>query len=158
MERFVFAIFLIFILTGFITEKPTIYPSVKNDSFKRGEVIEFKMTYGFFTVGRGAARIAPEYHKMNDRYCFKVDVSGKTVGMVDWVADVDDRWGAYIDTAAILPHQFYRRIREGRYKKDEWTFFDHVKRKIEVKTIDNATGKFKESKFYDAPPQVRDID
>ena len=57
------------------------------------------------------------YFKLNNRDCFKIDVHGKTVGMVDWVADVDDQWGAYIDTAALLPHQFYRRIREGRYKK-----------------------------------------
>ena len=30
-------------------------------------------------------------------------------------------------------------------------------KKIEVKTIDNKTGKFKESKFYDAPAHVRDM-
>ncbi|HYF69456.1 MAG TPA: DUF3108 domain-containing protein [Ohtaekwangia sp.] len=157
MERFVFVIGLFFLLTGFNDEKPLVFPSVKNDSFKRGEVIEFKMNYGIFTVGRGAARIDKEYHKMNDRYCFKVDVTGKTVGMVDWVADVNDRWGAYIDTAALVPHQFYRQIREGRYKKDEWTYFDHQNKRIEVKTLNNKTGKLKPSKFYDSPGYVRDM-
>jgi hypothetical protein len=94
---------------------------------------------------------------MNGRDCFKIDVSGRTVGMVDWVADVDDRWGAYIDTVAIIPHQFYRFIREGRYRKDEYTNFDQVNKRIEVKTLDNKTGKFKAPKYYDAPPQVRDM-
>jgi hypothetical protein len=83
-------------------------------------------------------------------------VTGKTVGMVDWVADVDDKWGAYIDTAALVPHQFYRRIREGRYKKDEWTNFDHKSKKIEVKSI-GKDGKMKEPKYYDAPAHVRDM-
>jgi hypothetical protein len=131
-------------------------PTVTNESFRRGELIEFKMTYGFFTVGKGSARIDREYHKFNNRYCFKVDVTGKTVGMVDWVADIDDKWGAYIDTAALVPHHFYRKIREGRYKKDEWTYFDHEQKKIEVKAV-GKSGKMREPKYYDAPANVRDM-
>jgi Protein of unknown function (DUF3108). len=77
--------------------------------------------------------------------------------MVSWVADVNDQWGAYIDTAALLPHMFYRRIREGRYEKDEQTIFDHENRKISVRVLDRKTGKFKEPVVYDAPPQVRDL-
>jgi hypothetical protein len=157
MIRLAYFFVLIGVLTGFVTYRNDVYPPVKNESFTRGEVINFKMTYGIFTVGKGSVRIHDHYYKLNGRDCFKIDVHGKTVGMVDWVADVNDQWGAYIDTAALLPHQFYRRIREGRYKKDEWTYFDHVKKKIEVKTVDNSTGQFKESKFYDAPAHVRDM-
>lgn len=157
MIRLAYFFVLIGLLSGFATYRNDVYPPVKNESFTRGEYINFKMTFGIFTVGKGSVHIHDNYFKLNNRDCFKIDVHGRTVGMVDWVADVNDQWGAYIDTAAILPHQFYRRIREGRYKKDEWTFFDHVKKKIEVKTIDNNTGKFKESKFYDAPSQVRDM-
>ncbi|HEY9005557.1 DUF3108 domain-containing protein [Ohtaekwangia sp.] len=157
MKKLAFGFFLISLLSGFVSDKNDIFPLIRNESFTRGEVIKFKMTYGIFTVGKGSATIAPTYYKVNDRHCFKVDVMGKTVGMVSWVSDVDDQWGAYIDTAALVPHQFYRKIREGRYKKDEWTNFDHSNRKIEVKTIDNKTGKFKEPQFYEAPAHVRDM-
>jgi len=157
MRRITFGLFLGAILSGFLVEDEAIYPPVKNVSFTRGEVINFKMTYGFFTVGKGSVNIHPRYYRINNRECFKIDVYGKTVGMVDWVADVDDRWGAYIDTAALVPHQFYRFIREGRYRKDEWTNFDHPNKKIEVKTLDKKTGKLKEPKYYDAPGQVRDM-
>jgi hypothetical protein len=157
MRRALIGIFSFLILTGFMSDQQeAALPTVRNDSFKRGEVIEFKMTYGFFTVGKGAARIDNAYYKMNDRYCFKVDVSGKTVGMIDWVADIDDKWGSYIDTAALVPHQFYRKIREGRYKKDEWTNFDHVNKKIEVKAV-GRNGKAREPKYFDAPSEVRDL-
>ena len=156
MKRASLILFLLAIFCGFAKED-SVYPPVKNESFRRGEVINFKMTYGFLTVGKGSVIIHPKYHRINGRDCFKIDVYGRTVGMVDWVADVDDRWGAYIDTVAIVPHQFYRFIREGRYKKDEWTNFDHVKKKIEVKSLDNSTGKLKEPKSYDAPAQVRDM-
>lgn len=157
MQRLSFSLFLVFLLSGFLSEDKDIYPPVKNESFTRGEVINFKMTYGIFTVGKGSVNIHPKYFRINNRDCFKIDVYGKTVGMVDWVADVDDRWGAYIDTVAIVPHQFYRFIREGRYRKDEWTNFDHPNRKIEVKTLDKKTGKLKEPKYYDAPAEVRDM-
>ena len=157
MMRVVFSLFLVAILSGFIGQNNDVYPPVRNVSFTRGEVINFKMTYGIFTVGKGSVNVHPKYYRINNRDCFKIDVHGKTVGMVDWVADVDDRWGAYIDTVAIVPHQFYRFIREGRYKKDEWTNFDHPNKKIEVKTLDNKTGTLKESKFYDAPAHVRDM-
>ncbi|MBL7856519.1 MAG: DUF3108 domain-containing protein [Cyclobacteriaceae bacterium] len=157
MKKLALGISVLLLLAGFISEQGTIYPAVKNESFKKGEVIHFKMTYGIFTVGKGSAQIHPKYFKMNNRDCFKVDVYGRTVGMVDWVADVDDQWGAYIDTVALVPHMFYRRIREGKYKKDEETNFDHVNGKIAVKATDRKTGKFKEPQFYDAPAQVRDM-
>ncbi|MBL0744202.1 DUF3108 domain-containing protein [Chryseolinea lacunae] len=157
MKRGAFSLFIIALLSGFVAEQNDSYPPVKNHSFTRGEVINFKMTYGIFTVGKGSVNIHPKYFRINNRDCFKIDVYGKTVGMVDWVADVDDRWGAYIDTVAMIPHQFYRRIREGRYKKDEWTNFDQINHKIEVKTLDNETGKYKPSQHYDAPAQVRDM-
>lgn len=156
MKRLFFGICIIIFSSAFIQDEGDTYQPVRNPSFARGEEIHFKMTYGFFNVGKGSAKIHPDYFRVNGRDCFKVDVAGKTVGMVDWVADVNDQWGAYIDTAALVPHQFYRKIREGRYKKDEWTTFDHVKKKIEVKSL-NKQGKMKEPKYYDAPPSVRDM-
>jgi hypothetical protein len=157
MKKNGLALILILLLSGFIVAKKEAYPILKNESFTRGEVIRFKMTYGFITVGKGSVNILPEYYQVNDRHCFKIDVRGKTVGPVDWLANVNDLYGAYIDTAALVPHQFYRSVRQGKYKKDEWTNFDHVHKKIEVKTLDNKTGKLKEPKYYDAPDQVRDM-
>jgi hypothetical protein len=157
MKRLLTIVLFSFIFSAFTSEREDIYPAVKNDSFGRGELIEYKMTYGFFNVGKGSTRIDKQNYKINNRECYKVDVFGRTVGMVDWVADVDDQWGAYIDTAALVPHVSYRKIREGKYKKDEIINFDHTKGKIETKVFNHKTGKFKEPKYYDAQPQVRDI-
>jgi Protein of unknown function (DUF3108) len=144
-------------LFAFSDKKEEIYPYVKNDSFRKGEFIKFKLTFGIFTVGRGRAEISKQYHTMNDRYCFKVDAYGSTSGMVSWVTDVNDHWGAYIDTTSILPHMSYRIIREGRYKLDEYTNFDHEKKVVSVKSLDKKTGKFKEPKQYETSLHTRDI-
>jgi hypothetical protein len=157
MNKVVGGLLMLFVLTAFSGDRNDIYPFVKNESFSKGEVIEFKMTYSFFTVGRGTAKIEPKYFKVNNRECFKVDIHAYTVGMVDWVADVNNQYGSYIDTAALVPHMFYRKQREGSYRKDEQTYFDHEKKSIRVITADKKTGKWKEPKFYEAPPQVRDM-
>ncbi len=158
MKRFVFAFFL-FVLFAFTGDRNDIYKIVKNESFSRGEQLHYKMSYGILNIGKGTVKIHENFFRVNDRQCFKLEVFGKTVGLVDWVADVDDQWGAYIDTAAIVPHISYRKIREGKYKKDEITNFDHVRQKIEVKQIDQKTGKYKEPKYYDyeKPAQMRDM-
>jgi hypothetical protein len=157
MNKWISGCFILMLLSAFSDKQNDAYPLVKNESFTKGEVLEFKMTYSIFTVGRGAAQIQPKYYKLNNRDCFKVDIYAKTVGMVDWVTDVNNQYGAYIDTAALLPHMFYRKQREGNYRKDEQTYFDQEAKKIKVQTADKKTGKWMEPKFYDAPPNIRDL-
>ena len=154
MKRAAF-VFALFILVAFSGERNDAYRPVKNDSFSRGEQLHYKMSYGILNIGKGTVKIHENFYWVNDRQCYKLDIFGKTVGLVDWVADVDDQWGAYIDTAAIVPHIAYRKIREGKYRKDEITNFDHEQRKIEVKQIDQKTGKYKEPKYYDYDKQAQ---
>ena len=66
------------ILFGFGTEHDAGYPPIENESFQRGELLHFKMTYGIFTVGRGTATIGTDFFTVSDRDCFKVDVSAQT--------------------------------------------------------------------------------
>lgn len=152
-------IVLLVALFAFSDERNDAYQVIKNESFSRGEVLHYKMSYGFLNIGKGTVQIHENFFNVNNRQCYKLDVFGKTVGVVDWVADVDDQWGAYIDTAALVPHISYRKIREGKYRKDEVVNFDHQKQKIEVKLIDQKTGKYKEPKYYDyeKPAQMRDM-
>jgi hypothetical protein len=157
MRKWISGLLILALLTAFSSERNDIHPYIKNESFTKGEVLHFKMTYSIFTVGRGTALVQPKYYKLNNRDCFKVDIYAKTVGMVDWVTDVNDQFGAYIDTASLLPHMFYRKIREGRYRKDEQTYFDHEAKKIKVIVADKKTGKWKDPVQFDAPPSIRDM-
>jgi len=157
MIKYAFIALYIFLLFGFTGAREEIHPYVKNESFRKGEYIKYKLNYGIFTVGKGHAEINKAYHTVNARSCFKVDVYGSTVGMLSWVTDVDDHWGSYIDTASILPHQSFRIIREGRYKLDEYTTFDHENKVVSVKKLDKKTGKFNEPKKYETSLHTRDI-
>lgn len=153
----IFLALLSVVLSSFTPGSNDVFPLVRNESFTKGEVLHYKMSYGIFTVGKGSTVIQQNYHKISGRDCFKVDVFGKTTGLVDWVADVNDQWGAYIDTTSLVPLISYRKIREGRYKKDEIITFDHHARKIEAKVLNQKTGQYKDPEYYEAPPQVRDL-
>lgn len=157
MKRLLAFIPLFILISAFNDLNSNGYVIIQHESFGPGEEIEYKMNFGFFTVGKGKMKIHPTIHRVNYRDCYRIDIWGKTSGMVDWLARVDDNWGAYVDSAALVPHIEYRNIKEGKYRKNEITKFDHETDNIEVKVIDKNTGKFKEPMYYAAPNNVRSM-
>lgn len=157
MKRFFYLSIITFLSSAFITNEGQEYEPVSHDNFKRGEKLEFNVNFGIFSIGEAEMIIDNKSYKVNHRDCYKVDIYGRTSGMVDWVAKVDDHWGAYVDTAALIPHISYRNIKEGNYRKDEVVRFDHRVNLIEAKVVDKKTGKFKEPQVYVAPDGVRDM-
>ncbi|MEQ8927334.1 MAG: DUF3108 domain-containing protein [Fulvivirga sp.] len=157
MKRIVYFLGIFLLCGSFITNEEPLYVPIDYDNFQRGEKLEFKVNFGIFSIGEAEMVIDPKSYKVNHRPCYKIDVYGRTSGMVDWVANVNDHWGAYVDSAALIPHISYRKIREGNYKKDEVVRFDHRVNLIEAKVADKKTGQFKEPKVYVAPEGVRDM-
>ena len=157
MSRVFSSIILVLLLASFTGSEDSVYTPIKYKSFARGERLEYKVNFGFFNIGEAEMIIDDKFYKVNGRECYKVDVYGKTTGMVDWVAKVNDHWGAYVDSSALVPHISYRKIREGKYKKDEVVRFDHRVNLIEAKVKNKKTGEFKEPQIYVAPAGIRDM-
>ncbi len=153
MKRSTILLLAIALLASFSPSQLDTLEVVNNESFEAGEEIEFKMSFGIITIGKAKMKIHKKIRKVNYRGCYKVEIWGKTSGMVDWVARVDDNWGAYIDTMSLVPHITYRKIKEGNYRKNEIVKFDHTTNNIEVKEVDDDTGKFKEPLYYASPVQ-----
>ena len=148
----------VLLLSAFTEEsKQVIYPNLKNNSFTKGEQIDYRVNFGIFTVGKATTRVDNKYYTINSRPCYKIDGFGSTSGLVAWVSKVDDQWGAYVDTSAIVTHMSYRKIKEGKYRKDELVTFDHMSKKAEVKLLDQGTGSYKDPQYFDIPDNVRDI-
>ncbi|MEM7108514.1 MAG: DUF3108 domain-containing protein [Bacteroidota bacterium] len=156
MSRFV-KYFALFLLLVAFKSSEDIYEPLTYNAFERGEKLEYKVNFGIFTIGEAEMTIDDNFYRINNRECYKVDIFGKTTGMVDWVANVNDHWGAYVDSSALVPHISYRKIREGKYKKDEVVRFDHRVNLIEAKVKNKKTGEFKAPKVYVAPKGVRDM-
>lgn len=158
MKSIIYFILLLFISSAFSNRSEEKENSlVPFPIFTTGELLEYKLNYGIFTVGKAQMKVHDGYYNINGRDCYRVDIFGKTSGAIDWVARINDNWGSYIDTAALIPHISYRKIEEGNYRKNELVKFDHVTDMIEAKVVNNATGDFKEPEYIQAPDDIRDI-
>jgi len=113
---------IFFLCSGFFSVGT--YRYVNNDSFTTGEELQFRIHWGFLSAGEATVEIGNSLYKINDRPCFRVNVFGQTTGLAASIIKVRNTYRSFIDTAAIIPHQFYVNIQEGKYRKEENVFFD----------------------------------
>jgi hypothetical protein len=128
----------------------------KNTAFQKGEELTFKVTYGFLDAAEAKMVINPKLTQMNNRPSYKVDIFGQTLGVFK-LFKVNDNWGSYIDTLNIIPHQSYRHIEEGKYRKHERVIFDHVGKNAHMSLYDRENKELVESKDFTIPANVQDI-
>ena len=123
---------------------------IPNKSFTTGEKVEYRVHYGFINAAEARVEIAKNVTVVNNRPCFKINVTGRTVGPFDLISKVRDTWRSYVDTSAILPHVFYQSIQENKYRKEETIVFNHDR--------DQAVSSVKdETKTYQVPNNIHDI-
>ena len=128
-----------------------VYPQLSNTSFGRGENLEYRINYGMLSIGRASMQIEEKLHRVNSRDTYKLAIEGKTRGFTSFLVDVDDQWGAYLDTASLMPQLTYRNLKEGGYRKNEIVKFDHKQKNIEVKILDQKKGQYKIPEYYHYP-------
>jgi len=140
-------IVLFLIASGFIFNDSI--RQIDQDAITTGEVLKYKVHYGVINAAEAVIDVAPDIHRVNNRPCYKANVSGKTIGSFDFFLRIRDTWRSYIDTAAILPQVFYRNIEEGKYRKKENITFDHYR--------NTALVESKRTSTFKTPDNVQDI-
>jgi hypothetical protein len=161
MKKFVSFALLLLIASSFSTE--SYYRTIKNETFRKGEHIEYLVHYGFLTAGTATVDVQPKYYTLNDRMCYRVDVVGKTAGFGGALVRVEDTWRSYIDTSAFVPHRFFRHLEEGDYRREEVVDFSPLKNSAVMKyedysakdPIDKPHNKGK--KTFQTPDYVQDM-
>lgn len=127
------------------------YRVIEHSSFIPGEVIDYKIHYGFVNAAEGQMIVHDKLEEVNGRSCFKIDVFGRSIGMFDFFLRIRDNWGTYLDTASIIPHKSYRKIEEGKYRKHEIVDFDHINGKATVHNYNHKKEFWKPIEEYDMP-------
>jgi len=110
-----------------------------------GEVLEFRLSYGWFTVGR--AKWTTNVVDYEGDECYKARVTAKSSGLLGVFAKVDDEWGEYARTDDFMPKMAWRDLEEGKYILDEKTYFDYDNMKI--KYDKTRKGVVKPTKYMD---------
>ena len=130
-------------------EENTCLREVNQTSFKKGEYLEYEVSYGFFDAAKATLEIASETKDINGRKTMHVVGKGRSSGALRWFFKVDDRYETYMDEEAMVPWKFIRHVREGGYKLDRSVNFDHYKNK--------ATVLQKDTKNYHVKPNTQDL-
>jgi len=120
--------------------------SVKNESFKRGEVLRFRLHYGIIDAGTAEVSVMEENKILHDRNTFHVVGIGKSIGAFDPFFKVRDRYESYIDEEAIAPVVFIRRVDEGGFKINQEQVYDHDTQKV-----------MSNGKYFDIPAYTQDM-
>jgi len=122
---------------------------IHQSSFKKGELLRYDVSYGFFDAAKATLEIAPEPKEINGRKTMHIVGKGRSTGALRWFFKVNDRYETYIDEEAILPWKFVRSVREGGYKLDRNIDFNHYSNK--------ATVFEKDTKNYAVTPNTQDL-
>ena len=143
MGKHILKFILVFIfLLPFFTASTQ--PLSKSSPINPGEVLEFKLGYGWFTLGYAEVTTAKNLVSYAEDSCYRVDIKGKTSGLAA-LAKVDDKFGGIVSTNGYKPYFAYRDLKEGSYRLKEKTFFDYDAMKVKVEAIKKDGKKQKNS-------------
>jgi len=119
---------------------------IKNEAFKPGEKLTFRLHYGLLSAGEGTLEVMRDNSSFGGRPCYHVVGTGQSVGAFSWFFKVRDKYESTIDSEALIPWYFVRRVNEGGYIINQNVTFNHY--------MDSATS---EKKTIYIPPNTQDI-
>jgi len=117
-----------------------------NSAYSHGEVLTYRLHYGFVDAGEAVLEVKADEKKFGDRSAFHIVGTGTSKGAFDWFFKVRDRYETYIDKDALVPWVFIRRVDEGGYKINQNYVFNHYKKNV------NCDGK-----NFAIPDNVQDM-
>ena len=154
MKRFFLGLTFLFV---FQLGKAQDYPLTEQMPFKPGEKLEMKASIGFVKAAEASFTVSNIIYTINEKPTWKIDINARTSGIFEFFSPVRDNWGTYYDTTDLIPQQFYRYIREGRFRKNEILYFDHDKDSVMVAKLHKETKKLERKEYHAVPDNVQDM-
>lgn len=137
------------------TDRDSTLRTIKNDAFKEGEVIKYRVHYGLISAGEAQLEVKSDNQYFASRPTWHIVGIGKSVGMFNWFFKVNDRYETYIDRSAMVPWMFIRRIDEGGYTIKEDIVFDPFKKTATTDAVRNYRAPVKGT--FTVPENVQDM-
>ncbi len=104
---------------------------IKNQAFKAGEELRFKVIYnwGFIWLESAEAQFTVKSTKYKGKVAYVLNGSGTTYSKYDWFFKVRDEFETILDSASFKPLVFRASIAEGSKKEWHNYFFNNEKKK-----------------------------
>lgn len=111
-------------------DKPGLH-NRKNSAFKAGEILTYRLHYGIIDAGIAVLEVKPQLKEIGGRKIYHVVGNGYTKGSFDWFYKVRDRYETFIDSSALVPWMFMRRVDEGGFKFSQDYVFNRHTNKVD---------------------------
>lgn len=136
------------LLVGMTSSTTIFYPKAQHSSFKSGEELRYRISYGLMDAGEAILTVNETTVKgANGRPLYHVKGVGRTLGAFNWFYKVDDTYESYIDKTGAFPWHFVRNVNEGGHKLNQkYTF------KQDVQKVHDQDGK-----SYQVPLGIKDM-
>ncbi|MBI5750296.1 MAG: DUF3108 domain-containing protein [Nitrospinae bacterium] len=141
-------LYVITVLFYFLTAEAS-YAETKPVPFAVGEKFTFDITW----MGISAATATLEVFqktKYKGKEVYHIVSTARSSKFISTFYPVDDRVETFIDSKEIFSYLLKVRQREGRYKSDKETEFDHVNHKAYYRKVGSK------EEVFDIPPKIQD--
>lgn len=139
--------FIAFYLNLFLVAQQA--PLEKNYPFGLGENLSYNAYWSIFKIAEMNSVVDTSSQFVGGKPCYKVDVTANMATMVRMFAAIDEIFGAYIDTATLLPTTSYRYLKEAKYTHDEVSYYDYEKGKMQLTVFNKNAERFEtKDSFY----------
>lgn len=105
-------------------------PFVKEPVFQAGEVLKYKLKYGFITAAEGTLQVKESALKFDGKPTYNLVVDGQTSGTFDIFYKIRDHYDSYIDKDNLKPYFYQENIREGGYRRQDKARFNQEGKKV----------------------------
>jgi hypothetical protein len=105
-------------------------PLKKDPIFKEGEVLKYKLKYGFITAAEATIKVLTSDLKFDNKPTYRLNVDASTSGTFDIFYKVRDRYDSYIDQTDLTPYFYQENIREANYRRQDKARFYQDSKKV----------------------------
>jgi len=105
-------------------------PLKKEAVFQEGEVLSYKLRYGFITAAEATIKVQNSDLKFDNKPTWKLTVDAQTSGTFDVFYKIRDHYDSYIDKTDLLPYFYQENIREASYKRQDKARFTQDAKKV----------------------------
>lgn len=113
-------------LSGFAQQLPI----KKEPAFQEGEILKYKLKYGFITAAEATIKVMPSDLKFDNKPTYKLVVDAQTSGTFDIFYKIRDHYDSYIDQTELTPYFYQENIREASYRRTDKARFYQDNKKV----------------------------
>lgn len=109
-------------------------PLKKEPIFQAGEVLSYKLKYGFITAAEATIKVLESDLKFDNKPTYNLVVDAKTSGTFDIFYKIRDHYDSYIDKVDLTPYFYQENVKEASYKRsDKARFYQDTKKVVSNK-------------------------